>query len=368
MNFVKLENLKINILILIIFFFLLFSNYFFLGTSVPAYILSTLALIFYIKRLKLNIFQITSILLLILYFFFVLFLATYQLSIAKNFKYYFGFIVFIILIKSLKPKFFINQKYFRCFFYLIILESLLINTIVESKSFYVDYHPALFFDFYQRPASFGGNASITSTLLVCFFLFFEKYFNYKYKLVDFILFFLSIILLFSSTGFFLTLLMIFIRLKNKKNYIHKFLLYTFVFILFYISSYVPEVLDDGNLIYVNYQKLSLDYFIYIINEKYETYKYLFLHFNIFSYDNLFGKNNILNIISTSGDNGLVNFIETMGYVGLSIFCLIIFSFSKKNHLAVFFLLVVGSLHYPAIMSPIGQFFLAYILVARDKYF
>ena len=285
----------------------------------------------------------------------------------KNFKYYFGFITFVIILKCIKFNFLIDQKYFKFLFYLIILESLLINTIINSKNFYIDYHPALYFNSYQRPASFGGNASMTSTLIVCFFFFFEKYFNYKYKLLDFILFFLSIVLLFSTNGFFLLILMIFLRLNNKKNYILKFLLLIFVLFLIYISSLIPQAIDDENLTYVNYQKISLDYFVYVINDKYEAVRYAFYDFNIFSYENLFGKNNILNITSTSGDNGLVNFIQTMGYVGLLIFCLIIFSFNKKNHSVTLFLLIVGSLHYPTIMSPIGQFFLAYILLASDKH-
>ena len=367
MNFVNFVNNKINFLLLTIVFFLFFSNYFFLGTSVPAYVIGIFIIIFSIMKIKFDVFQIISMLLLILYFFFILSLATYELNIIKNFKFYFGFITFVIILKCTRFNFFIDQKYFKFLFYLIILESLLINTIIHSKNFYLDYHPALYFNFYQRPASFGGNASMTSTLIVCFFFFFEKYFNYKYKLSDFILFFLSIVLLFSTNGFFLLIFMIFLRL-NKKNYILKFLLLIFfVLILFYISFLIPQALDDGNLIYVNYQKISLDYFVYIINEKYENFKYLFYDFNLFSYENLFGKNNILNITSTSGDNGLVNFIQTMGYVGLLIFCLIIFSFSKKNHSVTLLLLIAGSLHYPTIMSPIGQFFFAYILLASDKH-
>lgn len=367
MNSTNFVNSKNNFLILTIIGFLFFSNYFFLGTAVPSYVLGIFIIIFHFKKIKFNIFQIISILLLILYFFFVSSLATHELNIFKNFKYYFGFVTFIIILQCTQFNFFLAKKYFKFLFYLIIFESLLINTIINSKNFYVDYHPAFYFNFYQRPASFGGNASVSSTLIVCFFFFFEKYFNYKYKLLDFILFFLSVVLLFSTTGFFLCILMIFLRLNNKKNYILKFLLLIFILILIYISSLIPQVLDDENLIYENYQKISLDYFVYIINEKYENIKYLFYDFNIFSYENLFGKNNILNITSTSGDNGLVNFIQTMGYFGLLIFFLIIFSFSKKKNSATLFLLIVGSLHYPAIMSPIGQFFFAYILLASDKY-
>jgi hypothetical protein len=353
-----------------IFFFLFFSNYFFLGTAIPAYILAILLILASVKFIKFNLNQIIIILFLLLYFFTLTIIDNNTVVLFKHIKYYFGFFIFIILFKINNFLLQINIKYLRIIFLFIIFESIFINFFIDSKELYVISHSAIFLDFYERPSSFGGVSSITSSLIVCFFYFFEKHFGFKYKSFDFLLLIFSVILLFSLTGFFMMVLMFIFRFFSLKKFYIKDLIFLFFFIfciliLIGLSSLIsPNIDQDG--IYVNYEKISLEYFFNVVDDKFKQLLYHFSSFNFFSFDTITGTASQLNLTITSGDFGILNLYHAMGLSGIVFFFLVIYIFKEENVSITLFLLIISSFHYPVIMSPIGQLFSAFVICFNKK--
>lgn len=353
-----------------VFFSLFFSNYFFLGTTIPAYILTFLLILFSVKSIKLKLNQIIIILFLLLYFFTFIKIGNDFVVSFKHIKYYFGFLIFIFLFKINNFSIQMSIKYLRIIFLFIIFESIFINFFIDSKKLYIINHPAIFFDFYERPSSFGGVSSITSSLIVCFFYFFEKHFGFKYKPFDFLLLIFAVILLFSFTGFFMLVLMFFFRFFSLKKFYIKDLIFLFfyifcILILIGLSSLIsPNIDQDG--VYVNYEKISLEYFFNVVDDKYKQLLYHFSGFNFFSFDTIIGKAAQLNLTITSGDFGILNLYHAMGLSGIALFFLVIYIFKEENVSIILFLLIISSFHYPVIMSPIGQLFSAFVICFNKK--
>jgi hypothetical protein len=359
-----------NISFFFIFFFLFFSNYFFLGTTVPAYFLAIFLIFISIKSIKFNLNQCILLLLLLLYFVAIIQINDDIILSLKNIRYYFGFLIFIFLFRINKFIIRANAKYLRVIFLFIILESICINFFLNSNNLYINNHPAIFLDFYQRPSSFGGVASITSSLIICFFYFFEKQLGFKYNFFDFLLLILSVILLFSLTGFIMLAIMFFCRFFNLRFFIIKnvvsliFFLFLILFLI-YLSSLIPANIDSYGS-YINYEKISLEYFFYTLSHKYNSFLYSLNNFNLFSMQTLIGEASTLGIVITSGDNGIFGIYVAMGLIGFVLFFSTIYFFKEKNNAITIFLLIISSFHYPVIMSPVGQLFTAFVITFNNQ--
>ena len=103
-NYDKISNLYFFILLISVFF----SETVFIDTSILSYFLILILIFFNLQKLSFTKFQYFSILLSLLYFIIVLILAKYSVgksnsnsslysfSILSNFKFYFGFVLFLI--------------------------------------------------------------------------------------------------------------------------------------------------------------------------------------------------------------------------------------------------------------------------------
>ena len=192
------------------FFFYLFlifsflSEYKFINSSIISYIIILIFIIYERNQIKFNKSQIT---LLLIFFFYLLLLfsnCTDYIIVLKNLKYWFGFFLVYLYFHLYKNKIdFLYLLRFLCS--VVIIESLLINTILDQAFLYHTPNIAYFFDFYQRPPSFGGISSVTGIGLV-FLYFYNHIYVSKIKYYDFLIFLISIVLLFSTSSFVLLIL------------------------------------------------------------------------------------------------------------------------------------------------------------------
>ena len=354
----------------LVFFFLFFSNYFFLKTAIFAYVLAFFFIAINFRQIKLNSNEVFSVLIFFFFFSAVFIISSDKILTLKIFKYYFGFIIFLFFLKTKHKKIYFNINHIRYVFIFIIIESILINFFIDSKYIYKVYHDAFFFNFYHRPSSFGGNASMTSTLLICFFYFLKKHYLFNYKFIDYLLLILCVALLFSMTGFVILFLMFcfnFFDINKIKiiSIINIFSLIIIFFLFFFFLNYFFPY-DSSSI--ANYQKISFSYLYEVIEIKFSTLIYYIKNFDIYSISSLIGYANQFSLLITNGESGLLDLYYSMGIVGFAIFFLIILIFKRNKDHSNLFLIIISSLHYPLIMSPVGQLFTAYFILSERKFY
>jgi len=386
-NSEKIINLYFFILLMSVFF----SETVFLDTSILSYFLILILIFFNLQKLSFTKFQYFSILLSLLYFVIVLILAEnsvgksysnsslYSFSILSNFKFYFGFVLFLIffqlyefnknLINILKLVLFLC-----CLF--VYFDAVIINLF--DINIHQEEHTAYFFNFYKRPPGFAGNSSISAISILIIYFILKKFYFIRFNIFENIFIFLTIVLLFSTTGF-LTLI-IFIFLLNdvsKINFYLNFILYCLaLFVLFFVSLAIdPDIA----------QKISWEYVMYVMSEKIFFFKYFFLsndlifsnHIDLYFYEKFFFEVNHnlscynlffgcqINVSNpmTSGDNGIISLYVATGLIGLIIFILLSLSFMNISKTNILYLIIVIfiSFHYGFIFFNIGQFVYAYLL-------
>jgi hypothetical protein len=394
-------TLKRNINPYSIFTFLLltsvvFSETFLFNTSLVYLSLIWFFLLINLSKLKFNNFEIISLLLLLTYLTLVIILAKDPIGILNNFKYYFSFIFFIMFFKIYPiDKNFI--KYLKliliaCTIF-VFLDAAIINffPLIELHQ---EIHTAKFFGFYKRPPGFAGNSSISSIFILFAYLVLIKVYAVKFKKIEHLLIYLSIFLLFSSTGFTLmTITFFLLNYEHGKLSSYAMLLFfgVFIFLLFFITKNI-------NVDFA--QKISLKYFYYIFQEKifYINNFYLSREFIISSHQDLYFMEKFINFFfdyekssfinffprffgaqlydsepHTSGDIGIMGIMEIIGLFGTFCILTIIIAFSKyfKNNFLYILLIIFISLHYGFIFTNVGNLIFAIILTnnlrSHNKY-
>ena len=362
-----------------------FSETFFMNTSLVYLSLIFFFLLINLGELKFDNFEIISLLLLSIYLTLVIILAKNPISILNNFKYYFSFIFFIMFFKIYQiDKIFI--KYLKliliaCVIF-VFLDAATIN-LFPRLELHEEIHTAKFFGFYKRPPGFAGNSSVSSTFILFAHLILIKVYAVKFKKIEQLLIYLSIFLLFSSTGFILMIITLFLlNYEHGKlsSYVMLLLSGVFIFLLFFI-------IKNTNQDYA--QKMSLDYFYYVFQEKifYINNFYLRREFTISSNQDLYFMKKFINVFfnfeeiskifgyqlyasdpSTSGDSGLLGIIEIIGLFGMICILTIVIAFTKyfKNNFLYILLIVFISLHYGFIFSNVGNLIFAIILTNNLK--
>lgn len=347
-----------------------------------------LSLIFFfllinLSKLKFDNFEIISLLLLLVYLILVVILAKEPVNILNNFKYYFGFIFLIIFFKIYPiDKNFI--KYLKLILIastiFVFLDAVIINFFPQFD-LHQEIHTAKFFGFYKRPPGFAGNSSISSTFILFTYLILIKAYAVKFKKIEQLLIYLSIFLLFSSTGFVLMIIIFFLlNYEHGKlsSYVMLLLFGVFIFLLFVITKYI-------DLEYLEFpQKISIDYFYYIFREKMFYIKNFYLGKDLFisSHEDLYFMKKFINVFfnfeeiskifgyqlyasdpSTSGDSGILGAMEIIGLFGVICILTILIAFMKyfKNNFWYILLIVFISLHYGFIFTNVGNLIFAIIL-------
>ena len=381
-NYDKISNLYFFILLISVFF----SETVFIDTSILSYFLILILIFFNLQKLSFTKFQYFSILLSLLYFIIVLILAKYSVgksnsnsslysfSILSNFKFYFGFVLFLIffqlygLNKNLAN--ILKLVLFLCCLF-VYFDAVIINLF--DINIHQEEHTAYFFNFYKRPPGFAGNSSISAISILIVYFILKKFYFIKFDIFENIFIFFTIVLLFSTTGF-LTLIIFIFLLNNigKINFYLNSILYCLALFLLFLASLAidPEIA----------QKISWEYVMYVTSEKIFFFKYFFLsndlifsnHNDLYFYEKFFFEvnhnlscHNIFfgcqineNKPMTSGDNGIISLYLATGLIGLIIFFLLSLSFLNFSKTNIFYLIIIIfiSFHYGFIFFIIFKFF------------
>lgn len=264
-----------------------------------------------------------------------------------SFRFYFGFLIFYFFFK--KTKIININKIFIFLTIFIWLEFIIINTVI---------HPSLLPNFpdinnfshysenvlYNRPYSFGCNASVSSTIYLIVFILTSRKFK---KIIPFTLFFLTFCLFASGTGFICFLLYMFIK---KPFYISVFLL-IFTFIITLEVEYA-------------FRKLSLSYITFLYQNKLEQILLYFDNYTLFDY--AFGNNK--NVETMGGDFGWIYFILYYGISGLMLLTFFILKNLNRFNCIPILILAVSTFHYPTVFFFSGQVILGYLLNIKNSFY
>lgn len=266
----------------------------------------------------------------------------------ETFRFYFGFFAFYLFFKGggVLPL----KKMAYLLVFATIFEAILINTIVDPvlmPNFPSAEASSHFSAGYQRPYSVGGNASVSSSLLVVL---------YSLIAPTFWLVFLVIVAMgFYSSGSGMATYVTYLILRRGKK--SKNLVLFFLLIL--LGVFWQHFLD----IFEAYiPKIGLKYITLLIDFKTQQVTSLF---SGFSFSDYFLGNMSALPSGYGGDFGWLYFIVCYGVVGGM--AVIFFSISKctKRNILPLALLILATGHYPVMFFLPGQIILGYVLA--DKY-
>ena len=389
----KMFLLDVNSKLAVLIFHLsIFSA--FLGSSIPAIIGIIFLFLINIQKVKFNNAEVIAMLMLVTYLAFALILSQDYTVILKNFRFWMGVIFYLIFLKTYNIKYLYSRNLLKIVCLTIIIETIAINLIDQNILInYIDIEQTKFFNFYTRPIGFTGSATMTSTALIILFYIIEKIQN-KMSLLDWTLFSISILLIFSTTGyviFFILILLKFTPIIKKIIFYQYRLVPVKSFAIFLIFILLIYLIIQYN--YLLNRRVNIEYFTHIFYLKITEYKDAFNYLinpsfycktdcmNFLGNDinhnviasfryliQLFGYQILSESPNTSGHNGLTIFIFSNGILGLCLYFITLYSFLRKNNfmLSGVLLIMIGSLHYPTAMSAAGQLFLASMIIINIK--
>jgi hypothetical protein len=335
-----------------------------LGSAFPAYIFMFLILIIELLCSEFKIHILDWFVVVFLVFVWILKYLQVGLNVTEVlFRNYSGWLIVYFFFKTTAARIKMDRLLL-LFCISVIFEAILINTIITpsalpnySDDFEQSTHNTAFMGFYRRPMSMGGNASISSTIIVLMLLYLENLRKKGSGLVTWkleMLALIAIILFASGTGFFLYFVYRIYKLhifSRKRNIVLFILVIAIIVMLINYASIHPSSIIS---------KVSYKYFEFlwefkikqiedVLNELQESSMVIG---GIFSRDN----------VRIWSDFALLDLFHSLGISGLVI--LFVFSLSKINdmNLAVIFVGILGMVHYGAIISMPGQLIFAYALM------
>ncbi len=360
-----IKNIKINksnFLMITAVLTSIFSGYKFIGTLMLTTSIILFALLIYINRLKLSIFQ-TIVVISFVGYVLILYLYVKEIYIFQNLRYWFGSLLFFLLFKIISPPNISVYKYifkFGCYFF--ILEAFLINTLISSESLHNISSDLgkIFFGFYERPVGFTANPGTTSVFLIVINFLIEIFEGKKSSTNDLLLLIIAVILSISGTGIMILFTYFFFRYiafaKGGYNQLTIKILLTFIFVfttLFTILSFGDKISDN--------QKYSTKYVSEIIQNKYIKLQND-TEFTVLGVQVNEGQ------AQTSGDFGLQLLYNVNGTLGFIIYVCMLLSFWRADarFLMPLLLLLIGSLHYPSAFSGGGHVLMALIIYGHGQ--
>ncbi len=370
--------------LIILFLLLLISSYSFINSMIPVYLVCSFAIIINLNKLKLSKKNIIGYLLFILFIGITLLNSDNFIFSLRVFRYYFGFLIFYLYLNLIDIK---NLNYKNIIIFLIywvIIESLLINTIIDPGLIQPDFRDTTFLGFYYRPWSFNSNPTATACILIFMYYFIETSLRVNLGIKNLFLLCIAILLLFSTTGFALLAIFLFLKfiIDDKYKIINFFILSVFTIILLSIENLYPSNYYSITDKYINFEKISSKYLLEIYDYKLkQSIDFIFQFINR-PISNLILGANIYNFSSCEkiyitaqdichllkqkgigGDFSILNILSQIGLLGTFTFVLM-FILLKNNNLKLYklyILIIVSFLHYSTIFMPLGQLFLAFIL-------
>jgi len=361
----KSTNFDTRTFFFYLFIFLSFvAEYKILNSSVISYVIAIFLICYDYNKIELNKLQIIVLLFFLIYIILSLIYSVDLLITLKNIKYWLGSIVIYLYLSLNKNK--LNYIYiFRIAYSIILVESLLVNTIIDQNLLYHTPHTASFFNFYNRPPSFAGIASVTGTGLVLLYYYLHVYLN-KLRYFDYIFFLISLVLLFSTTAFAIfgiaTLGIMIFKKKSYSDYGLLFIAILLCMIFFLVLNYLEhQYLTDT----FNFEKITVTYVLKILHMTFGSW-YNFYEIHDFSINYLIGRQ-VNGTLETAGDNGFVILIEQMGILGLLIFFsfIVIYTKNKKYYFLTLFLIILGNFHYFAFGNIMCLIFIIQLMMHHE---
>ncbi len=337
----------------------IFASY--ITTSIPSLLLALFLSLLAVHHLRLEWKQGLVLFVITGYFISGCLLASNVLVFLKDFRFFFGFLIYYLFLVLYKIDRVLDVKLFRFICYSIVLEAVLINTFIDP-SWMPNFHLSPsgstgeythLLGWYQRPLSFAGNTSMSSTVLIVLYLVIDVVHPGHLSRKDAFFLFISICLLSSGTGIFLYLIVMVVRICNQGGNI-------FAAKLVELSCALL-VLGD---IY-GFQRLSIEYCGQILTIKVAEVVNAITHNYHSPLLLFFGHEMIAYTPSTSSDFGWLTFMTESGILGIVVFFLSMILLSRGSILKLFklpmFILFIGSLHYPGLFSQGGQLLFAFML-------
>ncbi len=368
-NILSINPHKIFLYLVVLFSF--FSGT--LDTSVPAFILISIYIFFNFPQINFSPLQILFLLLFLTYFLLLVITTVDTLSTLKDVKWFYGIIIFLILLKSNKAmvtidKVLSSMNFFLLLVFFIIMEAFLVNTFLNPASLYGEEYTAYTYSYliYNRPLGPSGNPSMTATIIIALFAYLNPS-SKKMSLLGFSTLTIAITTLMSTTGFALYILYFILR-SIRPNFNFNFSLYSILILLGGIIFF------SFILINLDFQKLSFEYFYNVLVEKIYFLETLTKSkdgtelFTVSQYNNLFGHTLINFVPLNGGDFAWLDLIYAHGIIGFLIFIGIIISFFRNENYfntIPIVILLIGAFHYGAIFNSGGQLLLSYLVLKKD---
>lgn len=272
-----------------------------------------------------------------------------SLAILKDIRFYWGWIIFYFIFKS-NP---VDQKTVNSTLVVLcimaIIEAVLINTVVSARmlpNFPSDSELAythFSMGGYQRPYSFGGNATVASSLLVTLMALCEVQ-GWRLALST-----MTVLFFVSGTG---TLTLLLLLVVRYWRWVLKIALpVSFVAALcFFVLS------DRGQLLFGMFaSKVGLEYVDLIVNFK--LFQIIDAFQNVNAYTLLCGDPEGFR----GGDFGALAFVLSNGFFGTFLFLSLILSRLSKTNMFPLLLVVIASFHYPVMFFMPGQMLFGMLL-------
>lgn len=268
-------------------------------------------------------------------------------------RFYWGFIIFLLFFRYVDCQIDVS-RYLWFFSILTIVEALLINTMVSPQILpnYPDFeiaksHATAFLNFYQRPYGFGGNPAVSSSLLVILLgMSRQQGCSTVLTCVSTI----AILLYASGSGYFLLLFSFMVKNRNYK------FAKLFMGLLFFIVITLGDFTED-----VGY-KVSNAYINFLIDFKSGQVFDVISNWSVIEW--------ILGVIPEAGqyggDFGILYFFQSYGIMGIAVFFTIILMNLNRYNFFSILLLIIGSIHYPAIFFMPGQCLLGYLMSYKSS--
>ncbi|MDA0119793.1 MULTISPECIES: hypothetical protein [Vibrio] len=269
--------------------------------------------------------------------------------LVTTFRFYFGFIFFYLYFKSGVS--FPVKKLLLLLIFLVPLEAVLINTFISPHSMPNFPSPEAYSHFnvngYQRPYSFGGNASVSSSIFVI--LLSMVYFSSIRKYAA-----IGVVFIFSSGSGLMSLFLL--TLLRRAKLFAIFFVFIFAFIGLFHSEIINTIDSFGLKVNSQYIHFLVDYKLEQINRHFDGFNTLdYLIGSLDSIKNGYG-----------GDFAWLYFLKAYGL--LSLLFLIVFILSKATKETIIPLLIAlfSTFHYPVIFFLPGQIILGYLMARRYR--
>ncbi|MCE0558579.1 hypothetical protein [Motilimonas sp. E26] len=297
----------------------------------------------------------------LLFYFFIIYLSVVflvnvlffePLMAISSVRFYFGFLIFYIVFKYSSYRFCSSHFLFLCF--LVVLESVVINTVISPQLMpnFPDASAPSHFNIggYQRPYSFAGNASVASLILVVLFT------MLRFKLLNFLMLSLSVLVLSSGVGYlsfiFMIYCFIFVRVP---------LLTVFISLLLIFLGGI--FINNFDLAFFS-SKVSNAYINFLVEFKLGQIKDVFASFTYIDF--IFGDVSNYSNIGLGGDFGWVYFFSGFGLVGSCLIVAFLINKSNKVNFMPLLIIFLFTWHYPAMFFLSGQVVLGYVLNCRKR--